>query len=1571
MKKAAVSGVFLSGVAAAFLFLTSEVLSIDKQVPGPEYKPGEIVVKFKQGASETLEKQLSKGKAIGTLKVSASLDELSRRYKAKKIEPLIKGFKAERQQISILLKKDEASLTKREQHLLRRLNRAPKGAKVPELDRIYRIELEEGQSAEQAAAEYKRNPDVEYAELNYIVYATTTPDDPYYSVQWALNNTGQPYPVSGGGSRSGTSDADIDAPEAWDIYIGSSETIVAVIDCGVDYTHRDLIGNLWTDTNGKFGFDLVNNDDDPMDDAGHGTHCAGIIASRGNNGVDTAGVCWNAKIMAVKFLNASGHGSDDDAISSIHYAVDNGADVLSNSWGSAAYSASLEEAINYAYSQGVIVVAAAGNEDSDLPFYPASYEHVISVAATDSNDEKASFSSYGEWVDIAAPGVDILSLRAYNTDLYLGSVGYNPGDRFVPFGDPEATMYISSGTSMACPQAAGACALMLSVNPLLTSEETENILVETVDPIADGICRSDGRLNLAGALAGAILSASKGFIALDKESYSCDSNAGIFLADCDLAGEGSHSISITTTGGDSETVILTELSPPIGAFKGTIHITSGEPNIGDGKLQVINGDIITATYYDADDGTGNPATATDTSTIDCVPPVISDVQMDVEGDKVIVTFASNELTTGEVFCDLTCGGESNSIGDGYLSFQHTIEVPLWAPYATHYVTVAATDVVGNQAVDSNSGNCYSFTTTGPRTVHVPGEYATIQEAVNHSWPGSVVLVADGIYTGQGNRDIDFQGKTVSVKSENGPSNCIIDCQSSSTDRHCGFYFHNGETLEAIVDGLTIKNGYGYYGRVWGDWMTTTGGICCIEASPTITNCIITNNQGTGGIGCYKRYAACQPHINSCIISENQSHGVECICSNPEINNCVFTNNKSYGALYCSESSPIVRNCLFYDNFSGWGITGGGGAVFCIGFYGPEGTTGWPSNPSFFNCTFTGNSAKFNGGGIFLYRNSHVTATDCIFWGNSAPTGHEIYLGPVYPYCSMTVHYCDIQSSGGGVYIAPHCTWNYGSGNINADPRFIEGPKGGYYLSQIAAGQAVNSPCVNTGSNTAANLGMDIFTTRTDQVSDAGIADMGYHYPTILNPDLNGDAFINFFDYAILAADWLQSSDPCGFRNSDINKDGRTNIYDLAQLTAAWLDCLVSCASSPEPAANETNVGRHAILRWSPGEYCTSHDVYFGTDYNEVCTADASNANVFMGNQDVNYWDSDNYYSNGLDFGVTYYWRIDEIAVSCSVKGVVWKFTVNPGKAENPNPSNGQPNIATNTVLNWAPGEDAFSHDVYLGTDFNDVNNANTDSPEYKGNRDINSIVIDNLQLLTTYYWRVDERNSCGTSKGDIWKFTTYADPELRGWWKFDEGEGDVAHDSAGNNDGNVLDATWTAGKIDGALNFDGDYDYVFLANSSSIELPLPVTISVWIKLNVAGTDQTLLCIDNQDEGSEYFGIMFMVQSDNTLLINYGCGGIGASGRRTKYGTTALEAGKWYHVAAVLKGPTDMNLYVDAADDAGTYSGTGETLTYSSGMSVIGCRSDLYNCFNGIIDDVRVYGRALSAEEIEQLYQEGL
>lgn len=1550
---------FLSGQSAAKQAKVLGATPADT-TDSPSYVRNEIIVKFRAGVADSTDNHLGDAPAMWP----GSLQQLNEKYKLVKIQPLARGFSKTRQLIKDLERKDKFQLNAREKHILQRARRAPRGAVVPNLGGIYkmRFDLDVNDSLQKILAAYRSNPNVEYAELNHIVRALSAPDDPYYDVQWALNNTGQPYPVSGGTTDSGTPDADIDAPEAWDIYTGSSDIIVAVIDTGVDYEHRDLIANMWTDQNGKFGYDFVNDDDDPMDDFGHGTHCAGIIASRTNNSLDTAGVCWNARIMAVKYLDAAGYGNESDAVSSIYYAVDNGADVLSNSWGGGPYSESIELAINYAYSNGAIVVAGAGNDNSNAPVYPAYYNHVISVAATNSDDQKASFSNYGEWVDIAAPGVDILSLRAQNTDMYVGAVNYTPGDRFIPFGNPDATMYIASGTSMACPYVSGACALMLSVNPALTIDEGTAILVNTVDPIADGICYSDGRLNLLGALTEAIHSKSKGHIAFSNNSYSCDSNAGVFLSDGDLSGEGTHAVNITSSGGDAETIIMIEESPPIGAFTGTIHIVAGAPNTGNGILQVSSGDIIYVTYYDANDGTGNPATVTDTSTIDCVPPVISNVQVDVRTSTLIVTFTSNEPTSGKVSCGLSCGGPYNLEGEySGLRTSHTIELSPLLPLTTYYFIITAVDAAGNQVIDSNSGSCYSFTTTGPGNLYVPGQYATIQEAVDRAWPGSVIRVADGTYTGQGNRDIDFCGKAITVRSENGPVNCIIDCQANFAEMHRGFFFHTGETQNSVLDGFTITHGYAPI-------ESGGGGICCTGASPTINNCIIINNQGGGygggGIGCFEDS---YPDINNCIISGNTAMlngGFTCYSSDPVIRNCIFTENGNT-AFFGTESSPVFRNCLFADNFSEYG----GAAVYFIGFAGPPGTSGDPTEPSFYNCTFTGNSANLRGGGMYLYRNCHATVSDCIFWGNTAPQGHEIYLSAVTPSSTMVISYSDIQSAAGGIYVGSGCSLTYGPGVIYANPRFVGGPQGEYYLSQIAAGQAVNSSCVDAGSNTAVNLSMNYKTTRTDQGHDCSTADMGYHYPADISVgiDLNRDAFVDFIDYTLFADGWRQPSNLCDPNSGDITKDGQVDINDLALLVENWLTCFVTAAFSPEPADQAVIMSRNAILQWSPGKNVASHDIYFGTDFYEVENAGTTSFGVYMGNQYADYWDTNNYNPNDLDINMTYYWRIDEIAAGCEVKGAVWSFRTPPlpSQASNPSPNNGAIDVDRTALLGWTADSFTTSHDVYFGT---------TNPPPFRGNQTGTIYDTGLMDADTIYYWRIDEKNVCGTTTGVLWSFETGLaseanDVNIVAWWKFDEGTGTVAYDSRGVNDGNLINGpAWTSGIINGGLSFDGINDYVLIPYNSSLNVSEFFTLAFWIYVdaNVLPFGAVISKDGDYETGGAY-----------NVYVGYGnvrtvCFTDKAMAPELITEPNSLSPGAWNHVVVTFNDSASpqARIYINGVEKiSGSQPAPSVLVTY---LSIGRCGSSTDPSYlNSKLDDVRIYNRDLSAEQVWQLYQSGL
>lgn len=345
---------------------------------------------------------------------------------------------------------------------------------------------------DQVIAECNVSPEIEYAEPNYIVYALEEPNDPEYTRLWGLNNTGQ---------TGGSNDADIDAPEAWDVQKGSRQIIVGVIDTGIDYNHEDLQLNIWRnsgeipnnnvddDNNGYvddyFGWDFYNGDKDPFDDNQHGTHVSGTIGAVGNNSRGVVGVNWNVSLMALKFLNQQGSGSTSDAIEAIVYASDMGANILNNSWGGGGESQALKDAIIYSKNKGVLFIAAAGNDNknTDLdPNYPSNYEvdNVISVAASTDSDKLAGFSNYGEkTVDLAAPGEFIYS-----------SI---PNNRYASL----------SGTSMATPHVAGAAALIWA--NYFPNDNWENVkfrLFGATDYVFNLQAKNllDGRLNVNAAL---------------------------------------------------------------------------------------------------------------------------------------------------------------------------------------------------------------------------------------------------------------------------------------------------------------------------------------------------------------------------------------------------------------------------------------------------------------------------------------------------------------------------------------------------------------------------------------------------------------------------------------------------------------------------------------------------------------------------------------------------------------------------------------------------------------------------------------------------------------------------------------------------------------------------------------------------------------------------------------------------------------------------------------------------------------------------------------------------------------
>ncbi len=285
------------------------------------------------------------------------------------------------------------------------------------------MSLPRGSDPKAVAAALAKDPNVEYAEPDYVVRASLTPNDTYYSLQW-----GPPK---------------ISAPAAWDVTTGSTEVTIAIIDTGIDPGQPDLAGRVVA------GYDFANADSDPSDDHGHGTACAGVIGANGNNGQGVAGLDWSARLLAVKVLDASGSGYDSAVADGITYAVDHGARVISMSLGGSEAGETLQNAIDYAYGKGALLVAASGNESSGTVTYPAAFPHVLAVGALDNADALASFSNFGAAQDVVAPGVSIATTYLNGSYVYY------------------------SGTSAATPFVSGVAGLLLAKNPTLTADTME------------------------------------------------------------------------------------------------------------------------------------------------------------------------------------------------------------------------------------------------------------------------------------------------------------------------------------------------------------------------------------------------------------------------------------------------------------------------------------------------------------------------------------------------------------------------------------------------------------------------------------------------------------------------------------------------------------------------------------------------------------------------------------------------------------------------------------------------------------------------------------------------------------------------------------------------------------------------------------------------------------------------------------------------------------------------------------------------------------------------------------------
>ncbi len=310
-----------------------------------------------------------------------------------------------------------------------------------------------GGQEENLAKILSQNPLISYAEPNFEAQALEIPNDPYFSSQWGLTK--------------------IQAPGSWDVTHSSQSAKIAILDTGIDRDHEDLSSKIVA----RINFTDTSSDDDLY---GHGTHVAGIASAQTANGIGVAGLGYDAGLISVKVLNDSGSGYYSWIANGIIWATDNGVRVINMSLGGSSSSSTLKNAIDYAWSKGVVLTCAAGNSGNTSPTYPGYYPNCIAVAATDSNDQKASWSSYGDWVDVAAPGVNILSTFPNHPYSIGKNLNYDYG----------------SGTSMATPYVAGLASLLLGYNSGLTNNQVRRAIETYADDIAGtGNYWSQGRIN--------------------------------------------------------------------------------------------------------------------------------------------------------------------------------------------------------------------------------------------------------------------------------------------------------------------------------------------------------------------------------------------------------------------------------------------------------------------------------------------------------------------------------------------------------------------------------------------------------------------------------------------------------------------------------------------------------------------------------------------------------------------------------------------------------------------------------------------------------------------------------------------------------------------------------------------------------------------------------------------------------------------------------------------------------------------------------------------------------------------
>jgi|GEM_PF-1262578 len=834
-------------------------------------------------------------------------------------------------------------------------------------------------------------PAIAYATPNYYVRLLRLPNDPRFNEQWGLHNTGQSGGVAG---------VDIDAPAAWEISTGN-DVVVAVTDTGVNYTHPDLISNMWhnpgevpndgidNDLNGYvddvYGIDTADGDCDPMDDDGHGSHCAGIIAAVGNNAQGVAGVCWNARIMALDFFDSRGWGEEANGIKCIEYAIQSGARVISASWGGDPYNQAMFDAIDLARVSNVLFVAGAGNDSTDndiKPFYPSSYtnDNIVAVAASTPTDALASFSCYGtNSVDLAAPGYEILSTVLFS------DYGYK------------------NGTSMATPFVTGAAALLLSVQRDLAYPKLKQALLDNVDhgPAFAHKLLSGGRLNVYKALLSLLP-----VVEFDRSAVFTGERTVLTLYDPSLTGAVAHAIALVSSAGDWEPLTLHERSAGGFIFTNAMPVGLGPVVTNNGILE--GGDATQLLALHADTLHGGTVTGR---------AVIS-LALDI-------TITSTPLYVALQQQNFNVAGFNNGTVPVQMAVSNAVTGARAAFSATNgWIAPAIALAAGTNTVIVSGTNSFGFADAATVVLILCGPSgATNYVATSgaHVWPylaeaqaatsfaaavaatfhGNLVLAASGSYPVV-NLLID---KAATFKSSAGAAATILD--AGGLGRALTF------NVPAVMDGFTVQNGTGSNGggiylgagtllnvvAVSNRAQANGGGIYCARDAH-LSNCTARANRAWRGAGVFLDYgSAAYDSSANANVAGDRGGGFYCFYATlaDSRSHGNYATNRAGGA-YCADGSTVTR-CILSNN---WTKQMGGGA-YCYG-------------GMLNNSLVCFNTSDSQAGGVYAERGCEVNNT--LVYGNTS----KIFGGGIYGKYGV-VNNCTIVSNravsfGGGVFADP-------------------------------------------------------------------------------------------------------------------------------------------------------------------------------------------------------------------------------------------------------------------------------------------------------------------------------------------------------------------------------------------------------------------------------------------------------------------------------------------------------------------------------------------------------------------------